>query len=235
MSTPIYVSHLSHYQILEIPENATEKEISRAYKMKALKNHPDKALKNHLTEEKAKDLFLETQQAFEVLSNPNTRAEYDRKLAMDRNINKKNPTAEFNLNSPKNQNISNKIDNMMKLLKVMDESAKIDFVREALATALDEVLSKLNLIPSDVKDFFDFSIKMFIFFSPKTQLAYIRELIIDPQNILCQTLVQFKLEVEKREMKKREEEEILRFLQAFTFDKNYYINKKIKNNFNVYL
>jgi molecular chaperone DnaJ len=58
------------YKILEIDQNATDKEIARAYRKLAKKYHPDV---NSGNEAKFKDISL----AYEVLSDPNKRKEYD--------------------------------------------------------------------------------------------------------------------------------------------------------------
>lgn len=56
----------SDFKILEIPENATEEEIKKAYRKMAVKYHPDKV--SHMGEEfqhAAKDKFQKVQQAYE--------------------------------------------------------------------------------------------------------------------------------------------------------------------------
>lgn len=58
---------------------ATEREIKKAYKKLALKNHPDK--NKDLTESNKASLdkkFSEINTAYQVLSNKNTKNEYDR-------------------------------------------------------------------------------------------------------------------------------------------------------------
>lgn len=61
-----------YYKILDLPKNATEDEIKKAYKKMALKYHPDKN-KSPGAEEK----FKEIAEAYEVLSDPNKRRAYD--------------------------------------------------------------------------------------------------------------------------------------------------------------
>jgi Ca-activated chloride channel homolog len=64
-----------YYAILGVFRDATEEEIKRAYLQAAQKLHPDKN-----TVEGETELFLESQQAYEVLSNPKRRKQYDATL-----------------------------------------------------------------------------------------------------------------------------------------------------------
>ncbi|XP_014231055.2 dnaJ homolog subfamily C member 21 isoform X1 [Trichogramma pretiosum] len=63
-----------HYEILELPRNATDEEIKKSYRKLALKWHPDK---NPDNQSEAKEQFQLVQQAYEVLSDPHERAWYD--------------------------------------------------------------------------------------------------------------------------------------------------------------
>ena len=63
-----------YYEVLEVSKTATEQEIKKAYREKALKYHPDRNPDNAQAEEK----FKEAAEAYEVLSNANKRAQYDR-------------------------------------------------------------------------------------------------------------------------------------------------------------
>ncbi|KAF2705594.1 DnaJ-domain-containing protein [Pleomassaria siparia CBS 279.74] len=64
----------SYYELLGIERNATEDEIKKAYRKKALELHPDR---NHGDEERATALFAQIQSAHEVLSDRQERAWYD--------------------------------------------------------------------------------------------------------------------------------------------------------------
>ncbi|HEY8398948.1 MAG TPA: J domain-containing protein [Flavihumibacter sp.] len=61
-----------YYQLLEIPRNATEKEIKAAWRKMAMRYHPDKNTGNPI----AIQYFRDVQEAYEVLSNPVKRNEY---------------------------------------------------------------------------------------------------------------------------------------------------------------
>jgi len=63
-----------YYEVLEVSKNATTEEIKKAYRKKALQYHPDKNPDNKEAEEK----FKEGNEAYEILSNPDKRAAYDR-------------------------------------------------------------------------------------------------------------------------------------------------------------
>ena len=62
-----------YYEVLGITRDATDEEIKRAFRRLALKYHPDR---NH--EDGAEEKFKEINEAYEVLSNSDKRAAYDR-------------------------------------------------------------------------------------------------------------------------------------------------------------
>lgn len=64
-----------YYALLGVARDASEEEIKRAYFAAAQKLHPDKNTAAGETE-----LFLEVQQAYEVLSSPTRRKQYDATL-----------------------------------------------------------------------------------------------------------------------------------------------------------
>ncbi|CAN0897966.1 Chaperone protein dnaJ 20, chloroplastic [Linum grandiflorum] len=78
-SSILYVSTDSFYDLLGIPATVTAPEIKQAYRKLARKYHPDVSPPEK-TEEFTKQ-FLRVQEAYETLSDPRSRAEYDRDLA----------------------------------------------------------------------------------------------------------------------------------------------------------
>lgn len=63
-----------YYEVLGVGKNATEDEIKKAYRKLAMQYHPDRNPGNKEAEEK----FKEAAEAYEVLSNADKRAKYDR-------------------------------------------------------------------------------------------------------------------------------------------------------------
>ena len=63
-----------YYELLDVDRQASDDEIKKAYRRKALELHPDR---NYGNVENATKLFAEIQSAYEVLSDPQERAWYD--------------------------------------------------------------------------------------------------------------------------------------------------------------
>ncbi|XVF37936.1 hypothetical protein REPUB_Repub20aG0054400 [Reevesia pubescens] len=71
---------MSFYQLLGIPETGTLPEIKQAYKQLARKYHPDVSPPDRV--EEYTEQFIRVQEAYETLSDPRTRALYDRDLSL---------------------------------------------------------------------------------------------------------------------------------------------------------
>ena len=67
----------NYYEELEVSRNASDEVISRAYKVLAKKYHPDTTTEN---KQIAEERFKRISEAYEVLSNEQKRAEYDKTL-----------------------------------------------------------------------------------------------------------------------------------------------------------
>lgn len=64
-----------YYEVLEVDRDADDDTLKKQYRKLALKFHPDKNISN---EDEAKKKFQLIQQAWEVLSDPQERAWYDK-------------------------------------------------------------------------------------------------------------------------------------------------------------
>ncbi len=63
-----------YYEVLGVPRNASQEEIKRAFRRLALKYHPDR----NPGDKEAEERFKEINEAYQVLSDPEKRARYDR-------------------------------------------------------------------------------------------------------------------------------------------------------------
>lgn len=70
---------VNHYEVLGVAENATDRDIRKAYRVYALAHHPDKAGANH--DEAA---FVAVTEAYSVLKDADERAAFDEELAFFR-------------------------------------------------------------------------------------------------------------------------------------------------------
>ena len=62
-----------YYEVLGVSKNATASEIKKAYRKKAVQNHPDK----NPGDKEAEERFKQAAEAYEVLSNADKKAKYD--------------------------------------------------------------------------------------------------------------------------------------------------------------
>ena len=74
MSSDTRVSKADYYEVLGVSREVSEQELKSAYRKKALKYHPDRNPGDHAAEEK----FKQASEAYQVLSDADKRAAYDR-------------------------------------------------------------------------------------------------------------------------------------------------------------
>ncbi|KAJ4291508.1 Tetratricopeptide repeat and J domain-containing co-chaperone dnj1 [Collariella sp. IMI 366227] len=67
-----------YYKVLNVAQDADERQIKSAYRKLSKVHHPDKAAKQGLTKEDAEKKMAAINEAYEVLSNPELRARFDR-------------------------------------------------------------------------------------------------------------------------------------------------------------
>lgn len=67
-----------YYKVLGVANDADEKQIKSAYRKASKQYHPDKAAKQGVTKEAAEKKMAAINEAYEVLSNPELRARFDR-------------------------------------------------------------------------------------------------------------------------------------------------------------
>jgi molecular chaperone DnaJ len=74
MSTDTNVSKADYYEVLGVSREVSDQELKSAYRKQALKYHPDRNPGDHAAEEK----FKQASEAYQVLSDADKRAAYDR-------------------------------------------------------------------------------------------------------------------------------------------------------------
>ena len=83
----------NYYEELEVSKNASDEVINRAYKVLAKKYHPDTTT---VDKQLAEERFKKISEAYETLSNKQKRAEYDKTLVPDIDVNKYNKMLQDN-------------------------------------------------------------------------------------------------------------------------------------------
>ena len=67
-----------YYKVLGVPSDADERQIKAAYRKMTRLHHPDKAIKTGISKEAAEKKMASINEAYEVLSDPELRARFDR-------------------------------------------------------------------------------------------------------------------------------------------------------------
>lgn len=96
---------MNYYKILEVDRDASSEVIEKAYKTLAKKYHPD--LQESNMKQKAEERLKLINEAYEILSNPDSRAKYDETLKQD-----EISEEDFNRLSEENRNLYNELHNL---------------------------------------------------------------------------------------------------------------------------
>ena len=94
-----------YYKILEVDSNASPEVIEKAYKTLAKKYHPD--LQEESQKESAGEKLKEINEAYEILSNPESRANFD-KILLDTTIS----SEDFNKIANENKQLHEELNNL---------------------------------------------------------------------------------------------------------------------------
>ena len=95
----------NYYKILEVDSNASPEVIEKAYKTLAKKYHPD--LQEESQKESAGEKLKEINEAYEILSNPESRANFD-KILLDTTIS----SEDFNKIANENKQLHEELNNL---------------------------------------------------------------------------------------------------------------------------
>ncbi|XP_058129484.1 DPH4 homolog [Anopheles ziemanni] len=68
---------LSHYDVLQVPQNASHEEIRKSYQALVLQHHPDKQRNRNANDS---ELFMRIDEAWKILRDEQTRRVYDAEL-----------------------------------------------------------------------------------------------------------------------------------------------------------
>ena len=125
----------NYYELLEVSKNASSEVISKVFKYHIKKNHPD--LFEGKEKEQAEVKVKILNEAYDVLSNPEKRREYDEKLAEEERL--KNSVKDEEIN---NLNIEKKY-----LLNTIDSYNR--FINEYFYEKADEVFEIISSYDSE--------------------------------------------------------------------------------------
>ncbi|KAJ2989359.1 hypothetical protein NUW54_g8810 [Trametes sanguinea] len=80
MSTTTFTSTTNFYEVLGVKQDATQEEVRKAYRRRALQTHPDRLPQDvsQADKKKAEEQFRLVNNAYEVLNNEESRKLYDK-------------------------------------------------------------------------------------------------------------------------------------------------------------
>lgn len=118
----------NYYELLEVSQNASSEVIEKAYKTLVKKYHPDLQPDNNKknAEQKIKDI----NEAYEILSDKNKKAEYDRKLAITKYQEEKQHINDVNRTNYQNNNTSKRVVKPPNPNNTQNSSNNINFQNE---------------------------------------------------------------------------------------------------------
>lgn len=140
----------NYYQIFGLPLNCTDEEIKKTYRKLALKFHPDKNPGDRYFEER----FKELQEAYETLSNPVRRRNYDAKFKQTETTN-----ASFNYRTetkqeskPSIKSLANSIEALyVQVGKLKLKNVNLNKINVLLDEAFNEELMQCLIVSNDIE------------------------------------------------------------------------------------
>lgn len=151
------------YKILNVNSNSSIETIKKAYKKLSLKYHPDKQINSNLTYEQKNENFIKIRNAYEILSDPEKKARYD----------KQNLIKKF---SPNNlSEVLNDIKNLFSskeyilFVNILDNKIKQSILNNSYTDNFLIQLNQMNLINvlSSINNFKILDIEVIMYFSLK--------------------------------------------------------------------
>ena len=136
-----------YYKILEISINATKDDIKKAFRGLAKKYHPDR----NVSDTSALKKFQEVNEAYEVLSNEDSRKEYDKKLSGFKQGNGK----ETNSKNSKTNNEKTKYQDKSESIENLNKYFESFFGFDGNSNKVNEDKLKKQKNPIDTSRMFD--------------------------------------------------------------------------------
>jgi len=136
-----------YYKILEISINANKDDIKKSFRSLAKKYHPDR----NANDENALRKFQEVNEAYEVLSNEDSRIEYDKKLSNFKQNNNKETNSKNNKTNNEKKKYQDKSESIENLNKYFESFFGFDANTNQVNT--DKLKKQKN--PIDTSDMFE--------------------------------------------------------------------------------